>query len=83
MVGALGRDVVRVELDPVGVVDFEEEREARGPDLGFDGDLEGGAVGDVEEGGEVDRGDEGVEAGEDGGVGGCGAGCQAGAGVGL
>ena len=65
------------------MVDFEEEREVGGPGLGVDGGLESGLVWDVEEGDGVDGGHEGVEAGEDGGVGCCGGGCQAGAGVGL
>ena len=72
-----------VELDPIGVVDFEEEDEVKGPDLGAHSGLEGGAVGIGEDGGEVEVGNEGVETLEDGGVGGGGGGCEAGAGVGL
>ena len=35
------------------MVNFEKQSEAVRPDLGADGGLEGGAVGDAEEGGEV------------------------------
>lgn len=80
VVRAPGRIRGRVELDPLRVVDGVEERETMRADLGPDRGLEGGAVGNVEERGEVDGGDEGVEAGEDGGVGSCGGGCQAGGG---
>ena len=83
MVRTLGRRIVRVELNPIRVVDFEEESEAVRADLGAHGGLESGAIGDVEEGGEANCGDEGVEAGEDCGVGGFGGGGQAGAAIGF
>lgn len=65
------------------MVDIEEESKAVRADLGRDGGFEGGAVGDVEERGEVDGGNQGVETGEDCGVRGCGGGCEANAAVGL
>ena len=74
MVRTLGRRIVGVELNPIRVVDFEEESEAVRADLRAHSGLESGAVGDVEEGSEANRGDEGVEAREDCGVGGFGGG---------
>ena len=53
MVRTLGRRIVRVELNPIRVVDFEEESEAVRADLRAHGGLESSAVGDVEEGGEA------------------------------
>ena len=62
------------------MVDGVEERETMRADLGLDRGLEGGAVGDVKERGEVNGRYEGVEAGEDSGVGCCSSSCQAGSG---
>jgi hypothetical protein len=45
MVRTLGRRIVRVELNPIGVVDFEEESEAVRADLGAHGGLESDAIG--------------------------------------
>ena len=56
MVRTLGRRIVRVELNPIRVVDFEEESEAVRADLRAYSGLESGAVGDVEEGGEANWG---------------------------
>ena len=49
MVRTLGRRIVRKELNPIRVVDFEEESEVVRANLRSHGGLESSAVGDVEE----------------------------------